>query len=107
MQNKYRFKFTKVAVSDIEKALEYISENLANPQAAKKLYFEIEKAIDNICSFPYAYADCSCYMVNDENIRHIKVGNYILIYEVLKSNSYVHILRFRYSMMDFANMDFK
>lgn len=107
MQNKYQFKFTRLALLDIDEVMSYISFNLANPQAAKSLYNEIEKAITQICEFPYAYADCSHYMIENENIRHIKIGNYILIYEISKSSSTLHILRFCYSMMDITRLEMK
>lgn len=107
MQNKYQFKFTPLALSDINEAMTYISENLANPAAAKNLYGNIEKTIEKIRVFPYAFADCSHYMISDKEIRHVRVGNYILIYEVIKSTETIHILRFLYSMMDFSQIDIK
>ena len=105
MQNKYHFQFTPLALQDIDGAMTYIVENLANSAAASNLYTKLEEAIESICRFPYAFADCSCYLIADKNIRHIKVGNYILIYEVVSEKEMIHILRFRYSMMDFSQMD--
>ena len=105
--DRYDFQFTPLSVSDIEEAMRYISDNLCNKPAAERLYHELEKTIDKICLFPYAYADCSCYLIPDKTIRHIRVGNYILIYEVIDENRMIHILRFRYAKMDFTNMDMK
>lgn len=107
MQNKFHYKFTSIALQDIDEAMAYISQNLANPLAAENLYYEIEQAIDQICLFPFAYADCSYYMIDNKNIRHINVGNYVLIYEVVSSTSTLHILRFRYSAMDLTKIQIK
>ena len=47
------------------------------------------------------------HAIVNKTIRHIRVGNYILIYEVIDENRMIHILRFRYAKMDFTNMDMK
>ena len=44
-------------------------------------------------------------MIQDSNIRHARVGNYLLFYEVVEEKSSVNILRFRYSAMDISNID--
>ncbi|MBQ1233248.1 MAG: type II toxin-antitoxin system RelE/ParE family toxin [Clostridia bacterium] len=106
MQDKFQYKFTGLALQDIDEAMSYISDSLANPIAAENLYNQIEKAIDQICLFPYAYADCSCYLIDNRDIRHIRVGNYVMIYEVVTATSTLHILRFRYAMMDLTKVNF-
>lgn len=107
MENRYGLKFTPIAISDIDEAMIYISGNLANPAAANRLFEELEEAIDKIRCFPYAFADCSYYMVSDKNIRHIRVNNYILIYEIVEERKMIHVLRFRYSKTDFTQINIK
>ena len=107
MQNKYKFFLTPLAISDIDETLAYISGNLANPIAASNLLKQIDEAIDRIRVFPFACSDCSCFMIRDQNIRHIQVGNYVMIYEVDKEESSINILRFRYSAMDLTSIDLK
>lgn len=84
--------------------MSYISEQLANPGAASKLYGEIEKAILNILDFPMAYPDCRYYLISDKNIRHIVVDHYILIYEVVEEEKDIRLLRFLYSGMNISAM---
>ena len=107
MHSKFQYRFTPLALTDIEETLSYITQDLANPLAAKNLYMQIEKAIEQICIFPYAHADCSHYMIVDKNIRHIKIGNYLLFYEIKEQIKTLHILRFRYAKMNFEEMNIK
>ncbi len=107
MPNKHKFFLTPLAISDIDETLAYISEKLANPIAANNLLTNIEQTIDKICDFPFAYADCSFFMIQDKNIRHVQVANYLLIYEIVEEKSSINILRFRYSAMDLSKIDLK
>ena len=75
MQNKYSFSFTPLAFQDLDDALAYISEQLSNPQAATELLEEVEHTLASVCEFPYAFSDCSVYLISDQNIRHAMVKN--------------------------------
>ena len=68
MQNKYSFSFTPLALQDLDDALAYISEQLSNPQAATELLEEVEHTLASVCEFPYAFSDCSVYLISDQNI---------------------------------------
>lgn len=100
----YRYKLTPLAVSDMDDALNYISGKLLNPSAADKLYHGIQQEIIRICDNPYAFPNCSCYLIADENIRHSIVRNYILIYEVSQAGEMIKILRFLYGGRDISRM---
>ncbi|MCH5158936.1 MAG: type II toxin-antitoxin system RelE/ParE family toxin [Clostridiales bacterium] len=107
MANKYGFRFTPLAESDIDSALSYISITLCNGQAALKLLSDIEKTITTICEFPYSFADCKRFLVQDENIRHVSIDNYVFIYEIREQEKQLNILRFLYSRMDLAKTDIR
>ena len=96
--------FTPLAQQDLDASLAYILHSLSNPGAAKALYQEVEKTLSGICAFPYAYPDCSRFLIEDTNIRHALVGNYLLIYEIERTGQSVRILRFLYSGRDIAGM---
>ena len=100
----YNYKFTPLARQDINAALDYISMSLSNPAASSDLYVAIAKEIETVCEFPYGCPDCSYYLIDDEDIRHTVIGNYILIYEVSKNEELVKILRFLYAGRDISNM---
>ena len=101
----YRYKFTPLAVSDIDKALDYIAGDLSNPSAADKLYQKLTAEIEDICDRPYSFPDCSCYLIDNDNIRHTVVGRYVLIFEVAKKEKLIIFLRFLYGGMDIVNQE--
>ena len=107
MSNKYTFKLTPLAEQDIDSALNYIAENLCNAKAATDLFSKIESTIDTICAFPRSSSDCLCFLIQDENIRHVPIDNYVLIYEIVDELKEIRILRFRYSKMNLKNVELK
>ena len=103
----YRYKLTPLALADIDDALGYIGETLSNPSAADKLYRSLMKEIESILDGPFGFPDCSYYLIDDENIRHSVIGNYILIYEIDENGRLIKFLRFLYGGRDIANMSIK
>ena len=104
MASKYNYQLTPLAEQDIDSALAYITETLCNGQAAVKLLDDIENAIATICEFPYSSADCKLFLVQDENIRHVLVDNYVLVYEIKEEEKQLNLLRFRYTRMDLTKL---
>ena len=100
----YQYKLTPLAASDIDEALDYISNVLLNPATVSKLYHAIQREITRICNNPYAFPDCSYYLIDDEMVRHSVIGNYVLIYEVDKTENTIIILRFLYGGKDITHM---
>ena len=104
MPNKYDFKLTPMANADMEEATQYISENLHNPKAALDLLDAIDEAIEQICIFPYAQPDCTCFLITNTEFRHIQVKNYTLVYRIKEDNQLLHVLYFRYAKMDLIKL---
>ena len=100
MANKYTYSFTPLAEQDVDAVLEYISEKLHNVKAANDLLDNIEEAIEKACVLPYGFPDCGIYFISDEQIRHVPIDNYVLIYEIDEDKKRLIILRFRYAKMD-------
>lgn len=107
MSNKFNYKMTPLAESDIDSALNYIAINLCNEKAAGDLYLKIEEAIETVCEFPFASADCQCFLITDENIRHVPIGNYCMVYEIKEKEKRIDILRFRFLKMDLKKLTLK
>ena len=101
----YRYKFTPLALSDMDEALDYIAGSLSNPSAADTMYRNIASEIERICDRPYSFPDCSYYLIDDENIRHTVIGSYVLIFEVSKPENLIKFLRFLYGGRNIANMN--
>ena len=100
----YQYKFTPLAASDIDDALDYITDILLNPAAAADLYRAISQEIADICENPYAFPDCSYYLIDDNSIRHSVIGNYVLIFDVDSEGYEIRILRFLYGGKDISHM---
>ena len=100
----YRYRLTPLAIADIDDVLDYISEKLMNPGAANQLYLAIQPEIASICDRPFAFPDCSYYLIYDINIRHSVIGKYILIYEVSQSEAMIMVLRFLYGGRNISNL---
>lgn len=107
MQNKYSFSFTPLALQDLDDALAYISEQLSNPQAATEPLEEVEHTLASVCEFPYAFSDCSVYLISDQNIRHAMVKNYVLVFEINEEKGQIIVLRFRYARTNMAHTSMK
>ena len=104
MSSKFDYFLTPLAEQDIDSALAYITDTLCNGQAAKKLFGDIESAIDRICEFPYSSDDCKLFLIQDEHIRHVIIDNYVLVYEVKEAESKLNLLRFCYNRMDLTKL---
>ena len=100
---EYLYKFTPLAVSDIDDALDYISGTLMNPEAAANLFSSMQSEILRICDNPYAFPDCSHYLIDDSTIRHSVIGRHVLIFEVSESERLIKILRFLYGARDITH----
>ena len=100
----YRYRLSPLAIADIDDVLDYISEKLMNPGAANQLYLAIQQEIAIICDRPFAFPDCSYYLIYDKNIRHSVIGKYILIYEVSQSEAMIKVLRFLYGGRNISNL---
>lgn len=104
MPNKFDFILSPNAEDNIDSALAYISENLANPKAAIDLLDELDKTIELACEFPFSSADCTCFLISDPNFRHVPVDHYTLVYEIDAPHERLNILFFRYSGMDITKI---
>ena len=74
-----KYETTRTADSEIFSAIEYIKNELCNDAAARKLYINIFKKIDKICSSPKSYTVLS---VLKHEYRRATVGRHKLVYYV-------------------------
>lgn len=62
---------TDEAINDIFDLVKYIHVDLCNPDAANKLYENLNKEIDNMGDFPLKFSDSGMsyrgYIINDKN----------------------------------------
>lgn len=99
----YEYQITDVAQEEIDKAINYIINNLSNQKAASNLLNELEKKLINICEFPMSYPDCSYYYIQDKNIRHAIINNYVLVFKICDKK--IIVLRFKHSKQNIINLE--
>lgn len=107
MPDKYVYRFTPLAVSDMDEALAYITDKLVNAKAAGDLLDKIERTLDSVCVYPHAFPDCTAFLISDPMIRHTLVGNYVLVYEIHDEERKIAVLRFRYARTNLSDTPMK
>ena len=99
MGNKYFYILFRKASQDLEEIFKYISVDLSNPSAAKKLIEEFLEAFERICSFPYSCPIVSDLNLKESDVRKLIVGNYIAFYKV--DGTEIKIFRIRHSTTNY------
>ena len=91
------YQFTHAATKDLDDILAYLSINLANPNAAKKLYEDLFSKIDLICAFPESNEIVNNEFINRRDVRKALINNYVAYYIYDKDKHLITILRIIYS----------
>ena len=78
----YRIEFLPIAKKDIEDIIYYISYDLKNITAAKKLRDLFMSGIDNILEFPYGNAVYKPIGVLKNEYRSYKIKNFLMFYTI-------------------------
>lgn len=97
---KYKLIFSPQFENDLDKAFEYICNNLSSPSAAKKLMSEIDKSVSFAADNPYMYPLCP-ERLSHLGLRKIVVKNYIAIYFVNEENKSVNFLNLFYGRRNY------
>ena len=90
------YKLTEIARRDLDETLDYISNVLFNPIAARDFFDKITEMIDTICAFPESCPIVENDFVVKTDIRKAFVGNYIMYYSFDKFEHMVWIIRIVY-----------
>jgi plasmid stabilization system protein ParE len=102
MASDFKYEFTDSASKDLDDILDYIANNLKNPNAAKDLFDGIKAEIKNICSFPLSAQEVENEFIVVQGVRRVTVGNYNLYYYPNESNNIITILRIIYGKRDLS-----
>ncbi len=100
----YKIEFLPIAKKDIDDIIYYISHQLKNIPASKKLRDLFMKSIDNIAEFPYG---CSVYKSIGKlknEYRSYRVKNFLMFYTINKDENLITIVRVLYKKMDINNI---
>ena len=92
----YSYRFTEKAVQDLDEILRYISVDLDNPIAAKKLGKKIFEKIDGARCFPEAGALVDNEYLADKAVRKMLADNYVIYYKAQHDEKMISVIRIVY-----------
>ncbi len=90
---KYEIKIVEAAEQDLNQIFGYIADVLHEPEAAARLLLSFQEAIGTLQQLPFRQRLLKEKPYTALGVRRLFVGNYIIFYSALESNSTVHILR--------------
>ncbi len=98
----YKYIFTAKSKEDLEGIFDYIAIELKNISAARNLINEVEKGINDICTFPEMCPIVSNVYVRNLGVRKKVIKNFIMCYLPDEKTKTIFIVRIVYSR---RNMD--
>lgn len=100
----YKIEFLPIAKKDIDEIIYYISHNLKNITAAKKLRDLFMESLDKITTFPYGLQIYEPNRKLKNEYRSYKVKNFMMFYTINENDKVITIVRVLYQKMDIANI---
>jgi len=102
MAKKYKIQFLPLAIQDITEITDYIADDLSAPQAAYELLAKIDKAVEPLEQFPYAFPAYKDAAFKKLGYRIRPVANYLIFYVVVADT--VEIRRVIYAMRNLPEL---
>ena len=100
----YKVEILPIAIEDFDNIIHYVTYNLKNITAAKKLRDLFIKSFDYILKFPYGCAIYKSKKVLKYEYRTYKVKNYIMFYVIDEEKKIITIVRILNRKMNFNNI---
>ncbi len=100
----YRIEFLPIAKKDIDDIIYYVSHELKNITASKKLRDLFMSSLDHIVEFPYG---CSIYKPIGKlknEYRSYRVKKFLMFYTINENKNLITIVRVLYKKMDINNI---
>lgn len=101
---KFNILYEKDAEQDLIKIVTYITKELNNPTAAKKLHLKIIETLDNIANFPTSASLSKYINLQTYGIRQITVDNFSIFYYPDMENKNILVLFIKYAQMDLSKL---
>ena len=100
----YKLEYLPIARADMVEIARYISQDLCNPSAAKKLADEMINAAERLTNFPYVYPLHHTFKPLKNEYRKLIIKNYIMFYWVDENEKKVVIARVIYYRRDYEKL---
>ena len=96
----YNYVLTESAEADIDEALDYIANELVNPDAASAFADELEEKLEEICKTPKAGRPTHNPYLKRDDVRRVLVKKYIAYYLIDEEKENIVVLRVVYTRRD-------
>jgi addiction module RelE/StbE family toxin len=103
----FRVRHTEQSYDDLDSIIEYISENLFDPQAAERFFHNVSEEIERLKENPYMFPLHHDEKLSAKGYRFVVIGNYLMFYAIDESNNdekVVNILGIVYGRRDMPNI---
>ncbi len=100
----YKLEFLPIAKKDVDNIIYYISNNLKNITAARKLRDLFVDSIDKILEFPYDNPIYQQVNFLKNEYRSFKVKNFLMFYTINEQDRIITIVRVLYRKMDISKI---
>ena len=87
----FKVKLSQEALGDIDSIINYISNELSNPQAAERFFHTVNEKITLLGKNPYIYPLHHDEELRAKGLRFVVIGNYLMFYLIDEGNSIVNI----------------
>lgn len=100
----YKLTITDASHSDLDGALDYIANRLANPSAAAHMLTQMEQCYEHLRAHPFMYEACRDARLQELGYRRAVIDNYILVFRPDEAAQRVYILRYFYGARDYEKL---
>ena len=101
----YEINQSTESIRDFFGVLDYMTENLFNPQAARKFNNELESCYNRLRKYPLMYPLCPNEALAARGFRCAQVMRYMVFYTVNEEECIVWIHRILHITMDYAQQE--
>ena len=101
----YRVKITDCALGQLDEILDYIVNELGNPDAAARVLRDYDNAIEKLEKAAAAFPICAEPELAQHNYRkyHLEKHRYILLYRIAGQEVFIH--RIYHELQDYFNLE--
>lgn len=96
-ENEYKIVFTNDCRMEMDYIYSYITNNLYNQNAARRLMQKVEDSIQGLKEMPKSYPIIKKYAGLDFEYRRIIINNYAIIYTISEIEKTIYIVHMYYS----------
>lgn len=101
---EYKVTLSEEFENDLDSIINYISNKLLSPIAAKNIYLQIKEKINHLNESPFLYPVYHDEKLSQKGLRYIVVSNYLMFYMVNEQNKEVIMLRLLYGKRNITDI---